>query len=326
MITNFAKIAGLVALTLPATAQAQGMFEGDLTLGYSFGGLDAGGSQDFSTPSLKMHSTVSLSEKFEFDLNLGTRMTDFDGTALSLDSTYIAVAPRFQLDNGLVLGAYWETVDNSLNVLPIDLGGSSYGVSLGYDGGNWDIEGYIGASTFDPLQNLLNNILDVDIMDAGLRGNFHVSDSFHLSGHFMYTSIDSPLPDSVDLYSLAVGGEYLINPNWSVYGALSRQWLKQDIIATPVDFSGTRYSIGAAYTFAGGGSAMPVTASIELSRTNLDLDIANGGLTGNGDVDEVRVGLSIPLGHSGRPAPLNSNTRLVSGGGHTVLGQLLGLY
>ena len=311
--------ASIFALASTA-ASAQGAFVGDLTFGYTLGEISSGGfSQDADTLSLRMHSTVTLSDAFEFDLNLGSRSTDVASTPLEFDSTYIAVIPRYTFDNGLIFGAYFETVDNGLNLLPIDLGGSSYGLSLGKDFGNWDIEGFIGASDFDLLDLVPVNI---DLMDIGLRAGWDVNDRFHMGGHFIYSQIDTPAPvGSIGIMSLGVGGQYLINDNWAAYGSLSRQWVDETISGTPIELGGTRYAIGASYTFTGVG--MPIVASLELARTDLSIDQP---INGSADFDEVRFGVTIPLGHSGRSTPLNSSYREVTGGGHSALSHLLGLY
>lgn len=312
--------ASVLALT-STIATAEGSFTGDLTFGYSFGDLSSGGfSQDADTMSLRMHSTVTLADNLEFDLNLGTRSTDISGTPLEFDSTYIAVIPRYTFDNGLIFGAYYETVDNGLNLLPIDLGGSSYGLSLGKNFGNWEIEGFIGASENDLLDALPVN---VDLMDFGLRGGWNVNDKFHLGGHFIYSEIDAPNPvGSLGIYSLGVGGQYIFNDQWAAYGGLSRQWLDETVGGVlPIDVAGTRYSIGVSYTYAGAG--LPIVASLELARTDLDLDQP---VNGSGDFNEVRLGLTIPLGHKGRSTPLNSSYREITGGGHSALSHLLGLY
>lgn len=321
------------ALLAAGASQAEGTFVGDVTLGFSSGEMSISGlgSQDIDTPSIKMHSTITLSDNFEFDLNLGSRVSDASGTGLELDSTYIAVAPRYTFENGLILGAYFDKVDNGTNLLPIDLGGSSAGLSLGKDYGNWDFEVFAGISDLDLLDTIFLGGISVDIRDIGLRGGFQVNDDFHLGGHFIYTDIDVSTPGpsvSLGVYSIGLGGQYLINDRFAVFGALSRQWMDETIAPVSFDASGTRYALGASYAFGGSGSGMPMVASLELVRTDLDGSLTSPGPSGNadGNYDEVRLGLTIPLGHKGRSTPLNSTYREVSGGGHTAVAHLLGLY
>lgn len=326
MKNTFLKAASALALT-SSVAYAEGTFVGDVTLGYSVGDVKVSGggpSVDNDTPSIRMHSTVTLTDSFDFDLNVGSRRSDLKlpGITAKVESTYVAVVPRYTFSNGIQFGAYFESSDNGIDLLPIDLSMNSYGLSLGKDFGRWDLEGYIGRTDVDLLQNLVPG--GADITDFGLRGNFDVNDNFRLAGHFIYSDVDLPAPvNSVGIYSIGLGGEYLINESWGVFGSVSRQWLDENILGTALDAKGTRYSLGASYAFGNGGSGMPMVASLELSRTELDL--SSPGTIG-ADLDEVRLGLTIPLGHKGRSTPLNSNYRHISGGGHSAISQLLGLY
>ncbi len=309
------------AITLGATAAtAQATFEGDLNLGYSFGNFSIESEDiDLDTFSLRMHSTVSLSEALEFDLNVGHRSSSVDGVPLSLDTTYLAIAPRYTLANGLTFGAYFDTSDNSLDNIPVDFSTSSYGLSLGKNSGTWDIEGFIGVSDYKILDYAF---LDADVVDMGVRGGIDISDQLRLSSQFIYTQVDTPYAPTNEVFSAGLGGQYLINDNWAAFGSLSRQSFdERGSSLDGLEMSGTRYSVGTSYTFYTANK--PVVASLEWVRTDVKISDSS---TIKGEFDEIRLGVTIPLGHSSRPTPTNSNARNVVGGGHSALTQLIGLY
>lgn len=193
-----------------------------------------------------------------------------------------------------------KNVDFSLDPIGISTGGDSMGLTLGKDFGQWDIEGHIGVSDMD----VLGLIGSVDIMDVGVRGNYQVNDKFSLGGHFIYTDVDIPAPiNGGSIFSVGLGGEYMVRDNLVVFGGLGRQWVSETILGTSIGAHANRYSIGAAYTFGGNGQMMPMTASLELVRTDLAL---TDPVNGSADYDEIRIGLTIPLGHKGQSLPLNS--------------------
>lgn len=309
-----------IALLAPA-AYAEGVFEGTLTLGYSSGKIKAlGGSQDIDVPSLRMDSTISLSDNFEFDLDLGARAVDPGLGPIELNVTEFSLSPRYTMANGLIVGAYYEAVDFNLKPIGIGTGGDSMGLTLGKDFGQWDIEAHLGVSDMD----ILGLIGGVDIMDFGLRGNYRVNDKFTLGGHFIYTDIDVPAPiNGGSIFSVGLGAEYMVRDNLALFGGLGRQWLSETILGTPIGAHANRYSFGAAYTFGGNGQMMPMTASLELVRTDLAL---TNPVNGSANYDEIRIGLTIPLGHKGQSLPLNSAAYKASNGGRTALSHLLSLY
>jgi len=312
--------ASIIALAAPIAASGETSIEGAVTLGYSFGSISSGGTDvDVNALSLRMDSTVTFSENFEMGLKIGAHGYDIDGANVDLTLGNFALAPRYTLNNGLILGAYYEMAKSSISNAPVNPDFSSYGLSLGKDFDTWDIEGFIGVSD----SNLFSFIgTDVDIMDVGVRSTYDGIENLTLGGHFIYTEADiAAAGNSISLYSLGLGADYLINDNWSVYGGLSRTWADESW--APVDASATRGSVGVAYTFGSTGPVMPMVASLELVTTDLSLDQPGSF---SADYDEIRLGLTIPLGHKGRSLPLNSTTHTNINGGHSAVSTLLGVY
>ena len=313
--------ASAFALCAPVAAQADNMFSGTLTAGYSFGSasIDGGGpSMDINTASLRGDLNLMFSESFDAQLGFTLLMVDPDLGPVDLSLMGLEATANYHFGGGWSAGLYLENGDLDINnagiLSAISPEHQAYGVTLAYATSNWQVEGFLGGTKIDPLDELV----DYDILSYGLNGTFMVNEQLTIGGHITRSDIDIETI-STDAMSVGIGAFYDINDQFSVYGGLSN--VSFDDFGADVDL--TAYSLGLAYTLAG-DSALPATLSLELVRN--DLSASLGGPSGGAKIDEVRFGVSIPLGKAAANRPLNSHALQTMQGHHDVFSAILPLY
>lgn len=294
-------------------------FTGTATLGYNFGSAKFdGNSENVNFGSARVDSTLTFSDNFEVGLGLTAMDINIGGTDVGASALAIKLAPRYRLANGLSVGAYYENGDLDLKnagalsaISPEHVG---YGLTLGYDTAMWDVEGFIGTSEIKPLDELV----EYDVLNIGLRGNYQVSDAFELGGHVLRTNLDVE-GTNLSAYSLGVGGFYDITDKFTAFAGVSRQWGGE----SGIDVDLTGFSVGVSYDIES-MSQIPATLNLELVRMNGE--ISGSGPNVPADLDQVRVGVSIPLGGKTPVRPLNSYAYQSMQGAHDIVGAILPLY
>lgn len=321
MKQNLFLAASLAALCAPVAAVANNTFSGTLTAGYSFGNasIDGGGpSVNVNTASLQGDLNLRFSDRFDADLGFTMLMVNPDLGPVDANLMAIDAAVTYRFDGGWRAGLYFENGDLDINnagrLSLISPEHQAYGVSFGYDAADWQVTGFIGGTRIDPLDELT----DYDILSYGLNATYTVNDQFTVGGHITRSNIDIGSA-STNAMSFGVGAFYDINEQFTVYGGLSRVGF--DDFGFDVDL--TAYSLGLAYTLSG-ESALPATFSLELVRN--DLSLSSSGPNGSGKLDEIRFGVSIPLGNTTARRPLNSHALQTMQGHHDVLSAVLPLY
>ncbi len=321
MKRNLLAAASIVALCTPIAAFADNTFTGSMTLGYSLGDVSAdGSSQDVNVASFRADSRLIFSEALDMDLGFTALVVDLDGIPVDANIMAVDAALHYRFGGGWSVGAFVENgdldIDGSLlgTIAAISPEHQSYGVTLGYAAANWDVEGFIGSTEIDPL----DVVVDYSVTNVGVSGTYRPSDALTIGGHLTRSGISSG-GTSTEAYSIGVGAFYDINEQFTVYGAVSKQWF--DDFDVDADIVGT--SIGVSYAM-NDMMAFPATLSLELVRNSLSLDTP--GPVVDADFDEIRFGVSIPLG-GGKPArPLNSHAYQTIGGHHDVVSAILPLY
>lgn len=310
-MTKVSRLVLAGALTsIGAAASAQTALDATFSLGYSNSSSDIA---DYSTTSLGIATDIRLTDAFSIEADLDFARLDLDDVAgtdvdESLDLQRFALAPRYRLENGLVLGAYVQRASLDIDELvggSDDLEADSYGLTLGYEAGGLGVEGYVGQTDTDP------ELPDVDITDLGFRADYEMSDDLSVAGLFARTTLDEEGGSGeVDLDTLGVAGAYDITPAFSVFGGLG----SFDASGTP--FAGSSMALGVSYDLNNVGQLPPVTVSLELARTTVEIGASSEA---EDEIDTIRLGLSIPLGEGASDVPLNSATSSFGGDDRTAL-------
>jgi len=309
-------ISGMIA---SGVASAEGAFDASATLGYNFGEAEAlGVSQDINTVTLQFDSTIRPYENFEFDFNLDMRNADVDNLPLSGSLVGLEIAPRYTLANGAVIGGFYELTKIRLSAP----GGvpsvaepqiETLGVSLGVGRENWDIEGFVSRTELDPV----TLFLPVKIRSMGIKGTYDIHKRMTIGGHAVRSEVSGPVIPDLQALSIGAAFFYDVNDSFSVYGGLSQQWVNE----FGIDIELTTPSIGVAYTTPFAGSSKPVTFSLEYAQANLNVSgpIAIPSV----DFQEIRVGLSIPLGTKTSARPLNSSAHKIMSGSQDIFSSII---
>ncbi|WP_216665424.1 porin [Pseudoruegeria sp. HB172150] len=259
-----------------------------VTLGVGGGNLsDGNGEVVFYT--LDASGDVSYRSGFvlEYDLSL-LRAEPGDITG-DTDGSMIGLAPRYRFGSGFSAGAYLENATVAATGLSIDTEATSYGLTAGYETGPWSFSAFYGISD---TEGALPD--GSDVTDYGLGLTYILSDRVTLAANTIQTRADTSGGDGdADLYQFAA--TYQINQSWGLFGGASF-----GSVDTPTeDGDISTFGIGGSYYF-GDTFKVPLTASLEYARSNLDSSL------GDGEMNTVRFGLTIPLSGSGTYLPLNS--------------------
>lgn len=299
MKTSTSLLSALVLAGLPGMAAAQ-EFSGAITLGYGMTDL-SDVSEDITTTTLDGRFGMDLGNGFRFGADLSVGRGKIDGVPESLTASMIGVYGAYSFDGGFSLGAYVEDAELDIEGAPTDLSATSYGLMAGYDMGQARFGGFLGRTTTDP-----DLPAGIDVRDFGLTLRYAAAPEFTLGASFVRTEVSDGVTD-VDLDFLGVAGAYTIDPTWSLFGGISNASV--DLIDADV----TTFGLGVSYDLSsklGAGSSL----SLELARSN-----ASVGGGGDGHLNTVRLGLSIPLGSQGFTVPMNSVADSIMNPRHSAL-------
>ena len=149
------------------------------------------------------------------------------------------------------------------------------------------MDGCIGRTTTNP--DLPSG---VDVNDYGFALKYTAMQNVTLGGNVMRTRLSGG-GNHVDLDMIGVAGAYAFNDQWTAFSGLTRTKISD------VDAKVTTFGLGVSYDMT---SLVKIgsSASLEYAHTKNDLD------GGDGSLNTVRLGVTIPLGHSTGKVPLNS--------------------
>ena len=276
----------LLTISAPTLAVAQDLsYSGALTLGVGFHSV-SDIDQDLRTTSLDGRLDFDFGNGFSFGVDAGYLDLDIDEVPVDFNAQFIGLDVAYRFANGMSLGAYTEQLTASADLLPIDISLKSSGITAGYDASGLQLGAFIGQSDTSP------ELPGTDLQDLGLTAKYAPMEGLKLGAAFLRTTVDTAGPE-VDLDFLGLAATYVINDSFTVFGGVSKTSL--DLL----DADATTMGLGAGYLLPMGG--VTSTLSLELART----DLSAGGI-GGGDLDTVRLGLTLPLGGKGSEAPLNS--------------------
>lgn len=253
--------AGLLAA--PA-AFAQTNDSHTITLSYTH--LDLPGtSAHWNVGGIAIDGRVHFSPQFSlgYDLNFSSFNASTGG--FSLDITDVELSPRYHMNNQIWFGAYASRLALGGTGRRINTGG----IEMGYEAGAF--EGAISLG-----QSRLNGSTDNGTNDLALRFRYAPASEWEIFGSALFFEVR---PSGNRGNAVGLGGAYSFSNGVNLFGGLKHLEVQSS------DF--TQGAIGISYTFR--QSAVPITLSAELSRLN-------GSFTGNRDVDQFAVFLSIPLG------------------------------
>ncbi|SEM70074.1 hypothetical protein SAMN05216227_1001136 [Pseudorhodobacter antarcticus] len=269
-----------VAALLPCALFAQ-TFDGSVTVGYGLS--DISGLGTLHTPSIDGRFGYDLGNGLKFGADISGVRGSKNGLTGNVSALSAGVFAAYGFGNGVSLGAYGETASVDATGLTSDVSVHSYGLLGGYDVDQVKVTGFLGKSNTSP-----NLAAGTDITDLGIAGRFQVSDQVTLGGSFARSTVSNG-GASLGLNALGLAGSFRANESWTVFGGLTD--------ASISNVAGiTTFGLGASYDMSGSlrqGSAV----SLEFARSNV------GGV---GNINTLRIGLSVPLGATSNAVPLNS--------------------
>lgn len=278
----------LVTLSAPGLALAQEVsFSGAATIGY--GSHDLSDTEtDLSTRTLDGRVGMDFGNGFSFGVDVGLLDANIDDVPLDLDARSAGLNGAYRFANGLSVGLYHERLTASIDMIEDNITLKSTGLSFGYEAEALTLGAFIGDSSTSPEISS-----DIDVRDYGLTATYGGIEQLSLGVALLRTTIKTPDGDAdIDLIGLAAN--YAINDQFSVFAGISQ--VSQD----DLDFDTTTFGLGVSYDLPEyGGFAS--TVSLELAQSDLSLFGSDVG-----DLDTVRLGLTIPLGGTASKAPLNS--------------------
>jgi len=269
---------------LPCAAAAAD-FSSVVALGYGHSSISNGGG-DADVYSLELFNSVDFQNGFTLDFDVNYQKVDPDGAG-DADLFGLAAAGRYRFASGLTLGGYVEHDRLDISGLAVDLDATSYGLSAGYASDGMRVEAFYGMTETDP--SLPGG---TDVHDFGLLGSMKVADSVSLSGGVTRSRIDTPAGDA-DADRIQLGGSYGVTSDLSVFAGVSH--LDVDVL----NADATTYGLGLAFDMSNVAS-VPATVSLELARSDVSIP------GGSGDMDTIRLGVSMPLGGKAKGMPANS--------------------
>ncbi len=289
-------LAAALLAAFPVLSHAQD-FSGAVTLGY--GDSDVSDvDQDITTRTFDGRLDVGFGNGFSFGARFDRIDGSLDGVSGDVTGDLFGLALDYAFGNGFAVGAYWEDASIGIDGVPGDLSARSYGLSASYETAGMEFGGYYGDKSSDILAG-------IDAEDYGLTFRYDAGTQFLVGGNFGRTNLSSG-GTSVDLDMIGVAGSYAFSDQWAAFAGISRTSVDlADLDITTMGL-GVSYDFSAATSFGG-------IASLELARTDADL----GG--GDGSIDTVRLGFTIPFGANASKVPLNSVADSILNPSHAVL-------
>ncbi len=277
----------VLVLSAPGIAAAQDI-SGGVTLG--FGEHDISDiSQGLSTTSLDGRVKLAFENGMTLGVSAGYIDVGIDDVPFDLQGNFVGLDIGYRFSNRMALGVFAEELTLGTDALPVDLSLRTIGLSGSYSMEGLELGGFIGNTTTSPDIGL---VLDADIDNIGLTAKYAALPNLDIAGALLRATIDTPDTD-VDIDLIGLAARYDINEQFSVFGGVSR---------TSVDLADldvTTMGLGVGYDLTA-MAGMASTVSLELARTDLSQDGSSG------DLDTIRLGLTLPLGGVGTEAPLNS--------------------
>lgn len=298
-----------LGLAVPASAAEIGS---TVTLGYGSTGLPAG-LGNLNTYSIDSSTSFRFSNGVALGFDLGFTKFDPSDADESVNLLTAALKGSYTFDGGFSAGAYIETASFSVDGLggflgDDNIGLTSYGLTAGYRTGNLNIIGFYGISKTDPELPP-----DVDITDFGVNVGYVLSDDVTLAGNFVRSRV-SASGDSLNVDVFEVAGTYKIGPQFALHGGVSMA--RTDLMGTTLSIP--TYALGMTYTLDAVGSMASPTLGVELARSELRVD---GDKLG--DIDTVRLSLTVPLSGKGAKLPLNSVASSIQKPRHNALSSMV---
>lgn len=293
-------LAAVMVLANPVTATAM-EWTNTITVGAGFGTLSGGGG-DVTTYSLDFSGAADFGNGLHVNYDLGFIGADFPTLGFNADTLSGMIAPRYQFSEVPVsVGAYVDYGELGISGLGSNLSATSYGATLGYEAETWRATAFLGTTDTDPALPA-----GTSVTDFGLMIGVEASDRMSFAANAVRSQINSG-GTSVDIDIVEVGGTYQVTNNIDLFAGISRA----SAIGI-LDIS--TYGLGASYFF-GDMVGIPLTASVEVARSELDVIVPLVTM------DTVRFGLTMPIGKGGAKLPLNSLAGAIQNGRHSAATQ-----
>ena len=267
-------LALILSTALPSIASAQDVtYSGGVTIGW--------GDQDMSRASdINGRLDFDLGNGLSFGADVGYVKLGFDNTPVGIKADFIGVRGAYKLQNGLSFGTFAEKLTTGMSLVPVDLSLTTYGLTVGYESEGLEIGTFIGQTGASP-----DILFGTNAKNYGLTVKYTAVPKLDVGATFVRAKIDNA---SIDFAGVAAA--YDFNDTFTLFGGISNGSVDM------LDLNVTTFGLGVGYKlpeFAGVNS----TVSIELARTKL---------RNAGDLDTIRLGLSIPLGTKASKVPHNS--------------------
>lgn len=296
-MTKFVAVAALACVFSPMSAFAQ-EYSGAITLGYAKSDV-SDISENIYTNSLDGRASVHFDNGVTLGANANAVRGHMQGTSGHITGTVFGVQGGYQLPSSLRFGVYAEKAKLDVTGLGTDPSATSAGITAGYDYAGVKMDGFIGRTTTNP--DLPSGI---DVNDYGIMVRYTAMPKLTLGGNLMRTRVSGG-GDHINLDMIGVAGAYEFNDQWTAFGGVTRTKVSD------LDAKATTFGLGVSYDLSSLVN-FKSSASLEYARTKADL----GG--GDGSLNSVRLGFTIPFGQATSKMPLNSVADSILNPTHSV--------
>ncbi|MDO6591574.1 hypothetical protein DS901_09235 [Loktanella sp. D2R18] len=150
-------------LVVGATSASALEFTG-ATIGADYTAYTSSGLDEVTSLGFSSELEFSLAPSFSMALNISRESFDVDGAPFDLTSSDISLHGIYSVNDAVKVGAF--VAQSSFFYYDSD----SYGVEAAYDGGSYNVAGYIGAADFE--------IADETMTLFGLNGDYGFANGF----------------------------------------------------------------------------------------------------------------------------------------------------
>lgn len=274
-------LAALLASTAPLAAMAD-TTTGALTLSYT---QHSQGGFDIETKGIDGRLAVDMDNGLSFGVEIGSSTMSQDGAPFDYEAEFYSVDASYRFGNGFRAGLYADRLSMGIDLLPIDMTLKTNGVTLGYAGNGFDVEGIFGQTSMSiPFM-----MMPVDISNYGIVARYTGMDKLVAGATFLRANISNGVEDeNIDFRGVAA--TYEINDRLMVFGGAGQ--MNMPILMGDLN----SFGLGVSYDI---GASMGYSASLSAEFGRLTNDSSD-------HQNVLRVGLTIPLGKSGPVLPMNS--------------------
>lgn len=286
MTKTLAALLASATLLTPAAVLAQD-FTGSATLGFGHGEGSA---------AILDADSVTLDGDVRYDLGNNFALTARANTAgvtvgdVTTEAHVIALGARYGFAPNAWAGIFAEY--SRVGAFGEQDEDTALGLEGGYTFGDAVVEGFWSKSK--------------ELESVGFAGQYAFGTDLTVAANLTHTEVEL-ITAGQDVNTFGVAAAYDLGNNVTLFGGASRT----NLVGQMADV--TTFGFGGAYAL--GEQFMNSTVSLELARSTVD------GTATDGDLDTVRVGITLPFGGAAAKAPANSVAGSVFAPAHNAVNQ-----